>query len=207
MDTSIFKNNDLLENIKEECSQKKVIRLCDKLIKKCSYKNMSNCETMCHLAYWLYIYDRPEIALDLIKATHDIEFFCNWNVWTFIHHMWGLEIRILRERGDKSGAVKVANIINEQHLCPSPMFDTPEKIAKHEKIRRANFTYEDVIEQKKIRQCVEDGDKTGANSWKFIALLGMIEYAETGFYPKLNERKEEIEQKINEYIAELKKTK
>lgn len=207
MNTSIFKNTDLLERIKDECSQKKVISLCNKLIKKCSYKCMSNCEDLCHLTYWLYIYDRPEFALNLINTTHDIAFFLNYNVWDFIHSMWGLEIRILRERGDNYAADKVVNIINEHLLTPNDIYDTPEKMAAKEKVLRASFTYEDIICQKKIRQSVESGDKIGANSWRFIALFGMIGDTETGFYPNLNKHKDDIEEKINEYIAELKQTK
>jgi len=116
MATPIFEDTAILETIRESCQEKKVISLCNKLIKKNSYKSGKDCETLCHLTYWLYIYDKSELALACIQQTHKIAYFTDFGVWTFIHSMWGLEMRILQEQGEESKASEIAHTIDEQCL-------------------------------------------------------------------------------------------
>ena len=205
MATPIFEDNVILEAIKESCQEKKVSSLCNKLIKKNSYKSGKDCETLCHLAYWLYIYDKAELALTCIQPTHNITYFTDAGVWTFIHAMWGLEIRILREQGEENKALEIAHAIDEQYLAPTPLVDTREKKAAHEKKRRSRFTYESVINGEKIEPHLQSGNLNMANGWRFTSLLSMIGNTETGLFPLLAERKHDIELKIQEYISELKK--
>ena len=207
MATPFFEDTSILETIKQECPKKKVISLCNKLLKRGSYKSAADSESLCHLAYWLYIYDRADLAMACIAPTHRIECFGDFGVWTFLHAMWGLEIRILRERGDNAHANEVAATMDGQLLMPTLLKDTPEKKAAHEAKRRARFTYESVTRQDSIQPHVEAGNQTRANAWRLVALLGMIGDTETGLYPNLNERKEDIEVKIAEYIGELRQVK
>ena len=60
------------------------------------------------------------------------------------------------------------------------------------------------IYAKKISDAVESGDKTLANGYRFDSLYEMIGYGVTGLYPHLEEHKEELETKIEEYINFLK---
>lgn len=64
-------------------------------------------------------------------------------------------------------------------------------------IRRCNLC-------EKISDAVESGDKTLANGYRFDSLYEMIGYGVTGLYPHLEEHKEELETKIEEYINFLK---
>jgi hypothetical protein len=84
---------------------------------------------------------------------------------------------------------------------------TPDQMPAREEKRRSRFTYEDAIEKEKVESALRENDLAGANEWRFIGLLGMIGNTETGFYPKLNEHKQQIEEKIAEYISELSKIK
>ncbi|MBE1553983.1 DUF6707 family protein [Sporosarcina limicola] len=129
-----------------------------------------------------------------------------YNVWDFIHAMWGLEIRLLKEQNKLDEAQKIIEIINKYLLTPTKI-DTPEGTKTREAKRRERFTYESVIRNENIERDLQDNDIKRANEWRFIALLGMIGNTETGLYPNLNERKDEIEQKITEYITELTKIK
>lgn len=78
--------------------KKKVVSCCKKLNKKCSYKSGDDMEILCELAYWLYIYDQKDEVFAVAAETHNIPFVRNFNVWTWIFAIWGLEIRIWKER-------------------------------------------------------------------------------------------------------------
>ncbi|MDR2904840.1 MAG: hypothetical protein LBU73_02685 [Helicobacteraceae bacterium] len=199
METKIF------EQIKEKCQKKKAVSLCNKLLKKCSFKSGADCENLCHLAYWLYIYGEKELAMGCVALTHNAPFEANYNVWDFIHFMWGLQMRLLREQGKEGEAQRIADAINAHLLTPSKIM-TPDQMPAREEKRRSRFTYEDIIVKEKVERALRENDLTGANEWRFIALLGMIGNTETGFYPKLNEHKRQIEEKIIEYISELSKS-
>ncbi len=198
--------NQVFDQIKEKCQKKKVVSLCNKLSKKCSFKNGADCENLCHLAYWLYVYGEKNLAMNCISLTHDIPFDLNYNVWTFIHAMWGLEMRLLREQGKKNEAQKIADTMNNHLLTPSKINTTDKMLAREEK-RRSRFTYEDTIQKENVESNLKANDLSRANDWRFVALLGMIGNTETGFYPMLNEHTQQIEEKIVEYISELSKVK
>ncbi|MBE1554004.1 hypothetical protein [Sporosarcina limicola] len=120
--------------------------------------------------------------------------------------MLGLEIRLLKEQNKLDEAQKIIEIINNHLLTPTKI-GTPEDTKTREANRRERFTYESVIRKENIERNSQDNDIKSANEWRFNALLGMIGNTETGLYPNLNERKNEIEQTITEYITELAKIK
>jgi len=196
-------NTEIFEKIKEKCQKKKVQSLCNKLIKKCSFESGTDCENLCHLSYWLYIYGEDELAMECILLTHDVPFKKPYVVWIFIHAMWGLEIRILRSCGEEEHADLIAKQIDTQLLTPTKLIPTEEGRVKHEEKRRLRFTYEGAIRKEEIENHVSEGNKIRANAWRLVALLGMIGDTETGLYPLLNEARTEIEEKILEYISEL----
>ena len=49
----------------------------------------------------------------------------------------------------------------------------------------------------KIERC---DSNSSANGYRFIALSKMIGYGVTGFYPQLEEHKEELQRDMDEYI-------
>ena len=197
----------IFERIKEKCQKKKVISLCNRLSKKCSFKSGKDIENLCHLAYWLYVYDEKELAMNCIALTQDIPFDMNYNVWTFIHAMWGLKMRLLREQGQADDAQKIAETMNSHFLTPDKVFNTVEKVQQFEEKRRTRFTYESTIREQDIERDLKENNLNFANERRFVALFGMIGNIETGFYPFLNEGKARIEEKITEYISELSKIK
>ena len=198
--------NQIFEQIKSKCQKKKVVSICNKLLKKCSFKSGTDCENLCHLAYWLYVYGQKELAMDCIALTHDVTFDLNYNVWTFIHAMWGLEMRLLREEDKGDEAQKIAETMNAHLLTPNKI-DNPDKMSAREEKRRSRFAYEDAIRKEKVEASLQENNLTRANELRFVALLGMIGNTETGFYPQLNEHKQQIEEKIVEYVSELSKIK
>ena len=168
-------------------------------------------ENLCHLACWLYVYGRPDAALECISLTKNVPFDQNYNVWTFIHAMWGLEIRILREIGEFGKAGVIAGLMDEHMLMPNKILDTPEKMEKHEEKRRARFgigpEWNAGIEVSYLDK-VESADSLArANAWRFVALLKLIGATETGLYPNLNSKRDIVEKVIAEYIGVLSRLK
>ena len=200
--------NQLFERIKDGCQKKKVVGLCNKLSKKFSFKSGADCENLCHLAYWLYVYGEKDLAIECVALTRDVPFDVNYNVWTFIHSMWGLEMRLLREAGKEAEGLKIAETMNMHLLTPPKKLpSTPEEMLVREMKRRSRPTFEEAIRKEEVEMHMEENSPSTANEWRFVALLEMIGDAETGFYPQLNEHKSQIEVKIAEYISELAKVK
>ena len=200
--------NNLFEEIMENCNHKKVISLCKKLNKKLSFKNGNDVENLCHLTYWLYILGKKELAKKCIELTHSIPFDQNYNIWDFLHSIWGLEIRILFEEGKNKDAEKIIETIDQHLLTPSKQFnETPEEMQKRENRRRDRLVVDEESYKNQINSDLKDGDIKSANEWRFIALLSLIGDGATGLYPHLNKGKEEIEKIIKDYIKEILKQK
>jgi hypothetical protein len=201
METSIF------EQIQQKCLSKNVVSLCKKLLKRCSLKSPNDCQHLCELAYWLYVHDNKSLALDCIELTMDLEFNSDYRIWDSIHTMWGLKIRLLREQGKHNEAQKLIDTIDSHNHIPSGVFDTPEKQATFIEKLRSRVDYNSISYLEKIAKCQQEADTRYETRWKRAALQKMISYIEKAFYPQLNERKQEIESKIAEYIANLSKVK
>jgi hypothetical protein len=194
--------NNLFEEIIGKCNHKKVVSLCKKIEEKLSFKSGKDVEKLCHLIYWLYILGNIETAKKCMNLTHGIEFTQNYNIWTFIHSIWGLEIRILRQEGNNKAANEIIKEMDKQLKMPTKI-ETPEKSEIRENKRRERIDLDSISNIKEIEKCLNDGDIKLSNEYRFTALMKLIEYSETGFFPKLNKDKEEIENIINKYIEEI----
>lgn len=193
----------MLEEIAQICPYKCVQSLCEKLIKKCSFKSSACTSQLCELGYWLYVLGEDELVFRVAEVTHKLTFDCNFNVWSPIFKLWGLEMRLLRERGDTARIEELKSIIYEAHLVPPPVANGPisrEQMIESEKQRVLRFSVEDCAWVKQIEAAATPKRKADC---KLYALFSLIGLGETGFYPHLNEEKERVEQIIGEYINDL----
>ena len=180
-----------------------MISCCNKLSKKCSYKSGASMELLCELAYWLYIYDCRNEVFAVAAETHEIPFVQNYQVWTWIFNIWGLEIRILKERGQQEQADELIAKIDEYYLLPANKGETREEKEAAEQARRGRelFSYPVCANQAAIEA---EESKAWANKMRLTALYRMIGDGATGLYPLMNRDMELIEGKIQEYIEVLK---
>lgn len=162
-----------------------IVKPCKKLIKKCSFMSISDTSCLCSLAYWLYIYECKEHALELCECTHGIDFvYENKNG---IQDIYGLEIRIARE------------ILGENRRS---MINYPDRCIKI-------FFSKQVVRELKYPKVLREEEIAACNS-RFLttellyALYNMVGKGETGLYSELNRNWGEIEQTIIEYIDCLK---
>jgi hypothetical protein len=199
---------NIFEEIMDKCSHKNVTSLCKKLSKKLSFKSGKDAEILCHLTYWLYILDKIDLVKKCIAITHDVKFNKKDNiVWIFIHDMWGIEIKILREEGRNIEADELIKTI-DQHLLTPALDETPERMQEKENKRRDRFSLGiesqmDASNQKHIEDSLLVGDNKLANNYRFVALFSLIGRTETGLYKKLNNDKERIEEITKKYIEEI----
>ena len=192
---------ELFESIMNSCPKKKVMSLCKKLIKKCSFNSGADAENLCHLAYRLFVYGYIEEALAVCRYTHDVPFPGKgiFNVWDFILFIWRLEVFLLQKE-EANTRVKEIDYIHIQPV--NAIFNTPEKCRKFANERYQRVSYPDVLEREKIEE-----SEQYANNYRFIALFYMIGYGATGLYPNLSAHWKELQQDINNYVSILSKEK
>ena len=195
----------LFEKIMESHKEKKILSLCKKLIKKCSFTSSADVISLCELAYWLYVVGDDENALKVCEFTNiDIPAKINYNVWDFILFIWGLEAHIYNESGKTADKEFRVEQMKKVWSTPKNSNDTEEKAwAFMQKILKRQ-TFESVCDVKEIEENEAAGDKKSADSYRFIALYSMISYGITGFCPDLVDKGEKLNEKIREYIGCLK---
>ena len=195
---------NLFEEIIQKCNHKKVVSLCKKLAKKLSFNNMKDVENLCHLVYWLYILNEKELAKKCIILTDNLQFNQNYNVWSFIHSIWGLNIKLLCDEGKDNEADDIIKTISQHYLMPiKSINETPEKTQIRENKRRERVTLEKASNKEEIENCLKDKNIKLANEYRFVAIIELISNIEIGIYPNLNKDKEVIEVIIKKYIEEI----
>lgn len=199
----VMTNQALFEKIQEEHKEKKIVSLCKKLIKKCSFNSGSDIENLCRLSYWLFVYGYHDDALSVCGITHEIEFPGKgiWNVWDFIMYMWGLEAHIFKLRNKTEQADK---IIDEMDRLWMQQPTLPPKPPELEIARRNRFTLSYCSREKDIANARTE---LHANGWRLVALFRLIGYGSTGLFPNLNSEKASIDRLVDEYIEKLKTVK
>ena len=192
----------LFEEILESHKEKKIISLCKKLIKKCSFTSGADATNLCELAYWLYVVGDDDNALKVCELTNiNIPAKINYNVWDFILYIWGLEAHIYNEKGKTADKEFRVEQMKKVWSTPKNSNDTEEKAwAFMQKIFNRQ-TFESVCDINEIEENEAAGDKKSADSSRFIALYSMISYGITGFCPDLVDKGEDLNGKIREYIG------
>ena len=191
----------VFEEIMESHKEKKIISLCKKLIKKCSFTSGADATNLCELVYWLYVVGDDDNALKVCELTNiDIPAKINYNVWDFILYIWGLEAHIYNESGKTVDKEFRVEQMKKVWSTPKNSNDTEEKAWTFMQKILNRQTFELVCDIKEIEENEAAGDKKSADSYRFIALYSMISYGITGFCPDLVKNNDKLKTKIREYI-------
>lgn len=191
----------LFEEIMQVHDKKQVIRLCKKLSKSCSFTRNSDVTSLCELAYCLYISNDKENALKVCEHTNiDIPTKINYNIWDFILWIWGLEAYIYGEYGRTDDKKIRISQMKRVWSTPNCNDKTEDEMWKSYQKTANRQTFEDLCNMEEIAEEASMGNKKAENTYRFIALYKMIGYGVTGFYPALEENKDELEKKIRKYI-------
>ena len=180
-----------LEKILEQYEQKTlqniysaIINPCKRLLQKCSFKSLLDTSRLCSLAYWLYIYNHKELALEICEHTHgvDFEFEVGFSGYP---DMIGLEIRIARELLGEN---------RKDNISPNLLDFYFSKRVKKE------LRFPQILREEEITAC----RVPFSNTAMLFALYNMIGKGETGLYTELNDNWREIEKTIILYVDYLK---
>ena len=191
----------LFEEIMERQDDKKIVSLCKKLNKKCSFASGADAANLCELAYRLYVMGAKEDALKVYEFTNiDIPTKINYNVWDFILFIWGLEAYIYNENGRVRDKEERIAQMKKVWSTPKNASDTEEKAWAFMQKIFARKTIDSVCDIKEIEEAMAEGDKKSANATRLTALYDMIGYGITGFCPELVNNRDELEAKIREYV-------
>lgn len=186
----------VLENILEQYGRKAspniyhtIIKPCKRLIQKCSFTSLSDTGSLCSLAYWLYIYDCKELALEICELTHGVDFVFEDGYRGGYPEIYGLEVRIARELLGEN---------RRDHIPPDLLgFYFSKRVKKQ-------LRFPQILRKEEIAACNDD---QGLEIRLLRALYDMIGKGETGLYSELNENWGEIEETIIFYIDYLKMNK
>ena len=189
------------EEIMERQDDKKIVSLCKKLNKKCSFASGADAANLCELAYRLYVMGAKEDALKVCEFTNiDIPTKINYNVWDFILFIWGLEAYIYNENGRVRDKEERIAQMKKVWSTPKNASDTEEKAWAFMQKIFARKTIDSVCDIKEIEEAMAEGDKKSANATRLTALYNMIGYGITGFCPELEKNNDELNTKIREYV-------
>lgn len=192
------------EEIMERQDDKKIVSLCKKLNKKCSFASGADAANLCELAYRLYVMGAKEDALKVCEFTNiDIPTKINFNVWDFILFIWGLEAYIYNEDGRSEDKENRVSLMKKVWSTPKNASDTEEKAWAFMQKIFARKTIDSVCDIKEIEEAMAEGDKKSANATRLTALYNMIGYGITGFCPELEKNNDELNTKIREYVIFL----
>lgn len=191
-----MESKEIFERINIKHKESVIVSLSGKLRKRCKLTTGEDARNLCRLAYWLYVFGDTEEVEALYGLTTDVPFPGRawFDVWTYLLYLWGLEIHILRERGENQKAEEIVALM-DQYLHSSPA--TKEQ----EMARRRRFTYEFVCNGEKIAAA---DSVDSANSYRLSSLYSMLGRRYSGLYPNLLEAR--VEAKAEEYIKALKES-
>lgn len=193
----------LFEEILEKCAEKKIQSAAKKMIKKPKITSQSTANNLCDLTYWLYIYGYEEETLAVCAYAHlplPEPGKVDYRIWDFLLFIWGLEAYIYKKREEEEKSNARVEEMKKVWRTPNKMEQSEEEAEARRKKIEDRLTYEDAIMKAKMERLLESSPKD-AKDWAQISLLQMIAYGVTGLFPHLESHKEELEEKIRQYIS------
>ncbi|WHE88557.1 DUF6707 family protein [Lachnoanaerobaculum gingivalis] len=184
--------------------EKNIVKLSKKLAKSFALTRSKDMTNLHDLAFWLYIYDYKDEILNIYNLVNiDIPEKIDFNIWTWILSIWGLQAYIYESEGEISKKDEIVANMKKVYSVPRTKEDTEESTWKFYTRIAGRQTLESVSYVDKIESAIQSGNKSSETAYRFSGLSNMISYGVTGFYPHLVENRDKLEEKIKEYIQYL----
>ena len=184
--------------------EKNIVKLCKKLSKSFALTRSKDMTNLYELAFWLYIYDYKDEILNIYNLVNiDIPEKIDFNIWTWILSIWGLQAYIYESEGEISKKDEIVANMKKVYSVPRTKEDTEESTWKFYTRIAGRQTLESVSYVDKIESAIQSGNKSSETAYRFSGLSNMISYGVTGFYPHLVENRDKLEEMIKEYIQYL----
>ena len=184
--------------------EKNIVKLSKKLAKSFALTRSKDMTNLHDLAFWLYIYDYKDEILNIYNLVNiDIPEKIDFNIWTWILSIWGLQAYIYESEGAISKKDEIVANMKKVYSVPRTKEDTEESTWKFYTRIAGRQTLESVSYADEIERAIQNENKKGEEAYRFSGLCKMISYGVTGFYPQLVENRYKLEEKIKEYIEYL----
>ena len=184
--------------------EKNIVKLCKKLSKRFALTRSKDMTNLYELAFWLYIYDYKDEILNIYNLVNiDIPEKIDFNIWTWILSIWGLQAYIYESKGETNKKDEIVANMKKVYSVPRTKEDTEESTWKFYTRIAGRQTLESVSYADKIERAIQTENKKGEEAYRFSGLCEMISYGVTGFYPHLVENRDKLEEKIEEYVQYL----
>ena len=180
---------ELIEKIRDTIDKKKVKSLCNRILKKCSFKSSRDLQNISALATWLYVYEYYDEMLEVCDLLKDMEFTGNYDIWFNPDMVMCLKSRVYRERGLEEESRVLIDKINE-HRHPELYVNLVDSYLKNYDIN--------------IAEELKNRPKSLADGWRFCKLQSAIRYREAGKFPVPDEK---FEEDICELVSILRQVK
>ncbi len=176
---------ELIENISDTIEKKKVRSLCNKILKKCSFKSENDLRNISALATWLYIYGYYDEMIEVCDLLKDMTFTGDYNLWFNSDMVMCLKSRVFRERGAIKESQALIEKINE-HRHPELYANLVDSYERNMDIN--------------IAEELKNRPRSLADRWRFSKLQFAIRFREAGKFPISDER---FENDIAELVSIL----
>lgn len=184
--------------------EKNIVKLCKKLSKSFALTRSKDMTNLYDLAFWLYIYDYKDEILNIYNLVNiDIPEKIDFNIWTWILSIWGLQAYIYETEGEINKKDEIVANMKKVYSVPRTKEDTEESTWKFYARIAGRQTLESVSYADEIERAIQNENKKGEEAYRFSGLCKMISYGVTGFYPLLVENRDKLEERIKEYIQYL----
>lgn len=184
--------------------EKNIVKLCKKLSKSFALTRSKDMTNLYELAFWLYIYDYKDEILNIYNLVNiDIPEKIDFNIWTWILSIWGLQAYIYESKGETNKKDEIVANMKKVYSVPRTKEDTEESTWKFYTRIAGRQTLESVSYANEIERAIQTENKKGEEAYRFSGLCEMISYGVTGFYPHLVENRDKLEEKIEEYVQYL----
>ena len=184
--------------------EKNIVKLCKKLSKRFALTRSKDMTNLYELAFWLYIYDYKDEILNIYNLVNiDIPEKIDFNIWTWILSIWGLQAYIYETEGEINKRDEIVANMKRVYSVPRTKEDTQENTWKFYLKIAGRQTLESVSYEAEIERAIQTENKKGEEAYRFSGLCKMISYDVTGFYPHLVENRDKLEERIKEYIQYL----
>lgn len=184
--------------------EKNIVKLSKKLAKSFALTRSKDMTNLYDLAFWLYIYDYKDEILNIYNLVNiDIPEKIDFNIWTWILSIWGLQAYIYESEGEISKKDEIVANMKKVYSVPRTKEDTEESTWNFYARIAGRQTLESVSYADEIERAIQTENKKGEEAYRFSGLCKMISYGVTGFYPHLVENRDKLEDRIKEYIQYL----
>lgn len=192
------------EELSLKYKEKNIVKLCKKLSKSFALTRSKDMTNLYELAFWLYIYDYKDEILNIYNLVNiDIPEKIDFNIWTWILSIWGLQAYIYESKGETNKKDEIVANMKKVYSVPRTKEDTEESTWKFYTRIAGRQTLESVSYADKIERAIQTENKKGEEAYRFSGLCEMISYGVTGFYPHLVENRDKLEDRIKEYVQYL----